>query len=527
MKRNRWLIIGFVLVVALLVGANLVRLRSNRPASAGTGPKNAPAVKVASLAPRDLTLTVAGPASIEAGAPQEIRAPFSTEKAELLVKEGESVKAGQVLARLDSQEYALRVLTQEASVERARLALHGLEEQSALARQQAEQKVIAARAQLAQAEEALASVTDSSVARSRLAAAQSAMAALQSKAEASNSAVDAARRRVDAANAQLQAEPQNGALRQAYREAESAYQAAAEAAVQAADSLASELAQAEAALQAAEREASLASQPESSAALQAKSGVEAARLALAAAQRELASGGNLAVQIRLAELDLRVAESTLTEMQVRLAQAEVKALADGVLLSVGAKGPDGTAARLSGPQPVQQGQAILTLGSMAEVTVRIRVDEVDISKVKVGQAVTLRANGAPGQIFTGKVTAVAAQSTAQPGQAAAYAVEAVVQNQSELLRAGMSAEVEIAAAERKSVLVIGLQSLREEGTTFLVPIVSEGKVALVKVDLGLRTSSEVEVTAGLKEGDQVITSPFTLIRSVTQGQAVRIEADAP
>lgn len=527
MKRTRWIAIGFVLVVALLVGANLVRLRSNKPTTATSGPKNAPAVKVVTLAPRDLTLTVAGPASVEAGAPQEIRAPFSTERAELLVKEGESVKAGQLLARLESNAYGFQVLTQEASVERARLALQGLQEQAAVARQQAEQKVIAARAQLAQAEEALATIADPTAAQSRLAAAQSAMAALQSKAEGSNSALNAARERVDVARAQLQADPQSAALRQAHQEASAAYQAAAEAAAQAADTLASELAQAEAALQAAEREANLADQPESSAALQARSGVEAAKLALTAAQRELETGGNLAIQIRLAQIDLQIAASTLAEMQERLAQAELRAPADGIVLSAGTKGPDGSVVSASGPQPVQQGQSLLTLGNLDEVAVRVRVDEVDISKVTVGQGVTLRANGAPGHSFTGKVTAVAAQSTAQPGQAAAYAVEALVQNQSGLLRAGMSAEVEITADELRSVLVVGLQSLREEGESAIVPVVVDGKVKLVPVELGLRTSSEVEVTAGLKEGDQVITSPFTLIRSVTEGQAVRIEADAP
>lgn len=527
MKRNRWLVIGFVLVVAVLVGVNLVRLRSSQPAAASSGPKNAPLAKVAKLAPRDLTQTVVGPASIEVGAPQEVRAPFGTESAVLLVKEGEAVKAGQVIARLNNQDYALRVLTQEASVQRAWLALKSLQEQGALAGQQAEQKVIAAQAQLAQAEEALAAVTDSSAAQSRLAAARSAMAALQSKAEASNSAVDAARRRVDAAGAQLQTDPQNGALRQAYQEANTAYQAAAEAAVQAAESLASELAQAEAALQAAEREANLAGQPGSSAALQAKSGVEAAKIALAAAQRELATGGNLGIQIHLAELDLQLAEATLRDMQQRLDQAEMRAPADGIVLSVGAKGPDGSTARPNGPQPVQQGQVLLTMGSMAEVAVRIRVDEVDIGKVKVGQGVALRANGAPGHSFTGKVTAVAAQASSAPGQAATYEVQALVQNQADLLRSGMSAEVEIVAAERRSVLVIGLQSLREEGESALVPIVADGKVKLVPVKLGLRTASEVEVTEGLAAGDQVITSPFTLIRSVTEGMAVRIEADAP
>jgi RND family efflux transporter MFP subunit len=528
LKRKRWIVIGFVLVVALLVGVNLVRLRAKPAAGAGSDvPKNAPTVKVAKLAARDLNLTVMGPATVEVGAPQEVRAPFATESAVVLVREGEIVKAGQVIARLESEEYALRVLGQEAAVERARLALTNLQEQAAVARQQGEQKVIAARAQLAQAEEALAAVSDRGGAQGRLLAAQGALEALQARAEASNAAVDAARLRVEAAYGQLQADPQNVALRQAYQEAEKAYQEAAEAAAKAADSLAKELVQAETTLRTAEREADLANKPDGSATLQAQSGVEAAKLALAAAQRELASGGNLAVQIHLAELDLRMAEATLKDMRERLAQAEVKAPIAGTVLAVGAKGPDGSTAPTSGPQPVQQGQVLLTLGNLAEVTVRVRVDEVDISKVKVGQLVTLRANGAPGESFIGKVTAVAAQAVGQGGQAPAFAVEALVQNKADLLRIGMSAEVEIVADQRSGVLVIGLQSLREDGGAPQVPVVEGNKVKLVPVKLGLRTSSEAEVIEGLKAGDQVIVSPFTLIRSVTEGMVVRVEAEAP
>ena len=54
-------------------------------------------------------------------------------------------------------------------------------------------------------------------------------------------------------------------------------------------------------------------------------------------------------------------------------------------------------------------------------------------------------------------------------------------------------------------------------------VVKEFKVELRPVKLGLRTQTEVEVVEGLKEGEQIIIGPFTLIKSLKDGTLVRTE----
>ena len=268
----------------------------------------------------------------------------------------------------------------------------------------------------------------------------------------------------------------------------------------------------------AQAERDLAASGEGSAAVrQARAQVASAQASLESARADAANDGITARQVHSAAADLAAQRASLEAARAKLAQAVIRAHADGTVLSVD----------LEDGQPVQQGQVILEVGSLDTLTVKARVDEVDVGKVQVGQTLTIT-NNASAERFQGRVTRVAARAGAADGRLGSsggtfYEVQGEVANRDAKLRAGMSAEARVITETRKNVLVVGLESVREESDKASVLVVANNKVEVREVKLGLRTQTQVEITGGLKEGEEVIVGPFTLIKNLADGAVVRTE----
>jgi HlyD family secretion protein len=92
------------------------------------------------------------------------------------------------------------------------------------------------------------------------------------------------------------------------------------------------------------------------------------------------------------------------------------------------------------------------------------------------------------------------------------------------LRPGMSASVDIQTETRKNVLSVPIQSVTTRVDTTKLQVtpsdenirtlifISEGTYAIAKdVKTGIQDNSYIEIISGLKEGDQIITAPFSAI----------------
>jgi RND family efflux transporter MFP subunit len=512
---RKWIIAGgFIAVVGLLVWANL-RQTSTTSATAKEGPKTGPLVKVVSMKFQDLTQAVTAPGTLEASDVKEIRAPFTSTHVKLLVGTGDQVVAGQVLAELDSQDFALQVASQEAGVARAQASIAQLNQQRALAPLQLSQRLESAKAQLAQTQQSLDAATrQSSGSQQRLDQAKANLAATQSRAARSGENANAARLKLETAENAYRANPLDLVAHKAYDDARTAYQLSLNRASEETKQIAADLAQANQTLDLAEQELTAKGGGDSFAVQQAQGQVASARMALDAAQKEAEAGGTLIEQIRAADADRTVAQLSLEAARQRLAQAQLKAPANGTVLTLGLK--DG--------QPVQQNQLLLEVGGLNTLKLTARIDEVDVVKVKPGQALTIKTNAFLGDSFTGLVTRVAAQVTSDPRSTQPYyEVQVEVQNPEGKLRAGMTGQGRIVTDMHTHVLVVGLEAVREDGNIASVLIVKDFKITIRPVKLGLRTQTRVEIIDGLKEGEQVMVGPFTLIRSLKDGDGVRVE----
>ena len=165
---------------------------------------------------------------------------------------------------------------------------------------------------------------------------------------------------------------------------------------------------------------------------------------------------------------------------------------------------DGTVTELElrANEMANAGQAAVVLSDLATFVVEISLDETDVARVAVGQAVVVTLDAFPGMELTGEVIDIAPVADFVSG-VVLYPVTVQLSPVDVPARAGMTADVEIVTASRPDALIVPLRAIQSEGGKSYVWRQSSDGFEKVEVALGMTTDTEVEITTGLLEGDVV------------------------
>ena len=149
------------------------------------------------------------------------------------------------------------------------------------------------------------------------------------------------------------------------------------------------------------------------------------------------------------------------------------------------------------------------------------IDEVDAPLVKEGLPATISLDAFPDRKFAGHVRRVAPYVLDLEKQARTVEIEAEINdtNNDDLLP-GYSADVEVLLASREDVLRIPTSVITEGNKVFIFQK-ETGQLTLREVETGLSNWEFTEVTAGLREGEQVVSS--TDREGIGDGVAVQPE----
>ena len=161
--------------------------------------------------------------------------------------------------------------------------------------------------------------------------------------------------------------------------------------------------------------------------------------------------------------------------------------------------------------PAQQLANYSIVQSWVEPGEEVLVDlaERDLAQVAVGTKVTIKPRALAGRTFTGAVTLIYPHLNAQTRTAR---IRIEVPNSEELLRPEMYVDAEIETGSPDPVLAVAESAVLDSGTRQVVLIdKGDGKFEPRDVRLGRRGGGYVEVTAGISEGEAVVTSANFLI----------------
>jgi len=178
-----------------------------------------------------------------------------------------------------------------------------------------------------------------------------------------------------------------------------------------------------------------------------------------------------------------------------------------------------------------------TIADMSEVLAEVDVDETEIVQVQSGQRAELKVDALPKRVYHGKVTEVGSSGYNRSSQpdVTFFKVKVLLDDSDRHLRSGMSVRAEIETQADKGALVVPIQAVVERpplgasrgDEIKVVFVVAGGKAHQRKVDTGISDETRVEVIAGLRPGEQVVTGPYRSLRDLRDGDPVRIGAPAP
>lgn len=156
--------------------------------------------------------------------------------------------------------------------------------------------------------------------------------------------------------------------------------------------------------------------------------------------------------------------------------------------------------------------AMAVIYDLSAITFSMSVDELDITRVKEGQKVTIKADAASGKEYEGIVTNVSLESVSSNG-ITTYPVSVTVKKPEGLLP-GMNVNGRILLAESKEALVVPVDSLFRGNVVYVKDAaVKEPQGAIpagfreVTVETGIINALYVEIKSGLSEGDEVYRMP--------------------
>ncbi len=217
------------------------------------------------------------------------------------------------------------------------------------------------------------------------------------------------------------------------------------------------------------------------------------------------------------------------------------------------------------------GSTLMTVADMSIITAEVQVDETDIVNVKLGQPAEVSIDAIPKKKFKGVVSEIGnnailrstgvstAQTTGSSQEAKDFKVVVTLQDPPENLRPGLSATAKITTATRQTAVSIPIQALtiRQRGDLEQKPkgkdkaavqaaaptnpeektkskeeiqgvfVLHNGKADFVPVDTGITGTTDIEVIKGVKEGDEIVTGSYKVLRSLRNGASVKVNNAAP
>jgi HlyD family secretion protein len=206
--------------------------------------------------------------------------------------------------------------------------------------------------------------------------------------------------------------------------------------------------------------------------------------------------------VKLSEAQVENDQIALTNMKQRLADTTVTAPVDGVVSVLNVQRGQIIA---SGVTNVGGGTPVMILSDLSRIFVLASVDESDIGKVQLDQAVNVTADAFPGTRFRGKVVRIATKGVNISNVVTFEVKVEVVSENKSLLKPEMTANVSIVSASKQDVLTVPANALtRKQGKTFATVQKQGGAAEERAVETGLTDGQNWEVLSGLSEGETVV-----------------------
>ena len=211
--------------------------------------------------------------------------------------------------------------------------------------------------------------------------------------------------------------------------------------------------------------------------------------------------------IRTLELKVEQVQDKLDEANETLAKLTVTAPAPGIAIL---RKSWYTNSKFKVDDEAYPSQAMIGLPDLSRMQVKVQVNEMDISKIKLEQSVVVTLDAYPDTTFAGHVTEVAtlARTKDRESRVKVFDTLAHLDGSDEKLMPGMTISCEIVVERLPDTLFVPLEAVFRKDKETIVYLKDGGDFIERVISAGLENDNYTLVAEGLKEGDHVaLTDP--------------------
>ena len=247
------------------------------------------------------------------------------------------------------------------------------------------------------------------------------------------------------------------------------------------------------------------------------------------------------------------AEADMTRADDQLKKTVLVSPLDGVITQLLVeKGERAQPGIMSNPEAT-----LMTIADLSVIQAELKVDETDVVNVSKGNLTKVKVDALPDETFDGEVTEIGnspikSTSGSTQQEAKDFKVIVTLKVPSSKLRPGMSCTGEITTDTRRRVLVIPIQALtvrdvevdaegryHEPALGAKKPaaatggrkkelegvfVINQNRLARFRsLKTGITGESEIEVIENLKEGEEVVSGSFQTLRTLKDGEGIRVD----
>ena len=168
------------------------------------------------------------------------------------------------------------------------------------------------------------------------------------------------------------------------------------------------------------------------------------------------------------------------------------------------------------------GTELFTLQNTDKINVNVNVSKYDYDKLKEGQSADITLAG---KTYEGEVTSISHVATQNEKGASLISADVRIKNPDDDIFLGVDAKVTIHAEEADDVVVLPSEVVNIGKDGSFCYVIENGVITRRDITTGISSDDYVEVTAGIKEGDEVIRDLGSLEEGMQAEAALYESAD--
>lgn len=146
--------------------------------------------------------------------------------------------------------------------------------------------------------------------------------------------------------------------------------------------------------------------------------------------------------------------------------------------------------------------------SSGQLIASVNVSEIDVLSIKANQKVSLTLDAYADKSFTGKVLAVNTSGSVSSG-VTSYPVTILLDSVELDIYPNMAVSAEIIINLKTDVILIPTSAVTTINEQSTVQVKKDGEISTVQVKIGDSNDSQTEITSGLSESDEIVTTVIT------------------